>query len=841
MAEAGAVAAVDNRSATCPTCSRTFSSYAGRRLHERRQHPVVFHDALVGEIRARPKARWDAEEDALMASFEANHPELAPGALVKALQEKILPHRTEEAIKCHRKSKAYKEVLQRLSTPSEEVQIPSPPRTRARAHGRPRRVATRARPATPEPLGGGEGEVIVEAGSESPENRVTRDLEVLVQQLSDELGVSVPVRTADIEESLDSWLPPTAPRVTPFRGNPREPSPRRLRRRRYAAFQQQWKRDRGRVVKKVLSGEDLIAAHGLPEGTHAFWRGLFQRPSPEESRDPAPLRNISPSVMGPVEEGELVEVLKATRVGTAPGPDGRKLGDLRGLGNAKLLWVFNSILWLGSLPSNWTRDTTISYLYASTADGGLGIPCLATRVPRLKEDLLQRLRNSEDPVVRAAVSDRGEAPEDAPQTPAMRKQAERTAWSRKLTESVDGAGLRGAQASPISSAWVDDGTLLLKGGDFVRAVKFRGNLMATKSRSSRGRRVEDKSCDLCHRQTETLGHILQRCPMVHIERTNRHNRVLDFAVSRLRAAGYSPSAFHGRAGDTPVRALGKRGERAKITATTYSNPHRHVRPFGSHRRISVPHPTARRLREPCGWIPDDARSLAALAFRPADGRGEPGAKRDGRAPLLGLLRAPFDAAAFTTPFTNPVPVSHRRTSGLDNKGSAARGRIWNGSPPPEWGIGTATRWAVTDGTEGKEGRRRHPTAHASLPLSPVQRPNPGPLPAQARLARSSEPILIPNYLPRMFHGKAVVRGTPQEPRRSTADRVTNTLSLCEWLLGSRRLKQKRKLFPGPPPMDASWFPVTGFLHQGTRARDGAGPLVGIQAWLRNKYRIPFRH
>ncbi len=71
-----------------------------------------------------------------------------------------------------------------------------------------------------------------------------------------------------------------------------------------------------------------------------------------------------------------------------------------------------------------------------------------------------------------------------------------------------------------------------------------------------------------------------------------------------------------------------------------------------------------------------------------------------------------------------------------------------------------------------------------------------------------------SYLPRMFHGPAVVLGTPQEPRRSTADRVTNTLSLCEWLLGSRRLKQKRKLFPGPPPMDASWFPLPGSCTKG---------------------------
>lgn len=88
-----------------------------------------------------------------------------------------------------------------------------------------------------------------------------------------------------------------------------------------------------------------------------------------------------------------------------------------------------------------------------------------------------------------------------------------------------------------------------------------------------------------------------------------------------------------------------------------------------------------------------------------------------------------------------------------------------------------------------------------------------------------------SYLPRMFHGPAVVRGTPQEPRRSTADRVTNTLSLCEWLLGSRRLKQKRKLFPGPPPMDASWFPLPGSCTKGqpvrARPRLASRPGYGI--------------
>ena len=69
-------------------------------------------------------------------------------------------------------------------------------------------------------------------------------------------------------------------------------------------------------------------------------------------------------------------------------------------------------------------------------------------------------------------------------------------------------------------------------------------------------------------------------------------------------------------------------------------------------------------------------------------------------------------------------------------------------PHLEWVAATGVRahrreWADTDGTGGREGERRHPASHASEPLNPVQRPNPGPLPAQARLARSSEPILIP--------------------------------------------------------------------------------------------------
>ena len=163
-----------------------------------------------------------------------------------------------------------------------------------------------------------------------------------------------------------------------------------------------------------------------------------------------------------------------------------------------------------------------------------------TRVPRLKEDLLQRLGVSEDPVVRAAVRTSGEGrrEREARLTASLRKKAERTKWSRQLYESADGGGLRGAHLTPNSSKWIEEGTLLLKGGDFVRGVKLRGNLMGTKTRSSRGRQPESVLCDFCSNRLESLGHIQQQCDRTHDARTFRHNRIMDYMLSRLDAAGY---------------------------------------------------------------------------------------------------------------------------------------------------------------------------------------------------------------------------------------------------------------------------------------------------------------
>lgn len=85
---------------------------------------------------------------------------------------------------------------------------------------------------------------------------------------------------------------------------------------------------------------------------------------------------------------------------------------------------------------------------------------------------------------------------------------------------------------------IDDGTLLLKGQDYVCAVKLRGNLMDTKALSARGRRVENVTCDLCHRHLETLRHIQQQCWMVHGACVNCHNHILCYTAYRLEDTGF---------------------------------------------------------------------------------------------------------------------------------------------------------------------------------------------------------------------------------------------------------------------------------------------------------------
>lgn len=75
------------------------------------------------------------------------------------------------------------------------------------------------------------------------------------------------------------------------------------------------------------------------------------------------------------------------------------------------------------------KDTSSGFFFAHQVDGCLSVVCLETRIPRLRKDLVQRLRVSPDAAVRLAASAEGMRNEN---TPRERQLQERQHWSSKL-------------------------------------------------------------------------------------------------------------------------------------------------------------------------------------------------------------------------------------------------------------------------------------------------------------------------------------------------------------------------------------------------------------------------
>ena len=348
----------------CPQCGRTFASYQRRRLHQRNAHPDTFHEGLAVETLSRPKARWTGEEETLMADFELDHPGMRITEMANQIHAQVLRHRSVEAIRCRRRLTSYKRLVGVLAA--------SPRRVTYQPQGR-MGVASANQP-IPENEDEDPGEADLEQrGSpharreerikEATEERIKSALGNAIKELSDRLGIPIPNSLRDVQAKLDAWVPGRAFKASrpPNRSGAAAAAenPTRLRRRRYAVFQTQWKYGRSRVVKKVLNGEDLLARPTSPEGTYAFWKELFSRPSPVDGRKPTPIQRVDAAVVAPVSEGEIAKAIADTSTSTAPGCDGRRLADLKAAGRVKLTWIANACLWLGCLPEEWMRGRTI--------------------------------------------------------------------------------------------------------------------------------------------------------------------------------------------------------------------------------------------------------------------------------------------------------------------------------------------------------------------------------------------------------------------------------------------------------------------------------------------------
>ena len=98
--------------------------------------------------------------------------------------------------------------------------------------------------------------------------------------------------------------------------------------------------------------------------------------------------------------------------------------------------------------------------------------------------------------------------------------------ARELHGKVDGAGLALMARCPELSGWVVHPGYQLSGGEFIKAIHVRAACLKTGARAARGA-ARDKAGRLCHvcRVPQTLGHVLQRCPMAHGFRVKRHDEL----------------------------------------------------------------------------------------------------------------------------------------------------------------------------------------------------------------------------------------------------------------------------------------------------------------------------
>ncbi|MPC84947.1 Retrovirus-related Pol polyprotein from type-2 retrotransposable element R2DM [Portunus trituberculatus] len=183
------------------------------------------------------------------------------------------------------------------------------------------------------------------------------------------------------------------------------------------------------------------------------------------------------------------------------------------------------------------QDTPNAAIYAKTCDGGLGVPRLTALMPLLRRGALERSSKCHDPrVARIAEA-------ILLNTPGLnsKEQKEANALNTRnaLYASADGRGLSGADKSPPTHEWVDDGCLLMRGSTYISVIKTRLGVINTRLRSSRGRPGAPVSCDLGCGRVDSLGHILQSCPKLAPERTARHNQVLQLLVKQLTKKNYT--------------------------------------------------------------------------------------------------------------------------------------------------------------------------------------------------------------------------------------------------------------------------------------------------------------
>ncbi|CAL7932937.1 unnamed protein product [Xylocopa violacea] len=171
--------------------------------------------------------------------------------------------------------------------------------------------------------------------------------------------------------------------------------------------------------------------------------------------------------------------------------------------------------------------TPTPYIHAPLRCGGLGIPALTLHIAAIYLRQLERLKIRGDDQTQSIL---GAVAVDQLTTRLKRilkdvnlatKQSTQQFWSAQLHKSALGSGLQ--SMSPGISSWVYDPPHFWKGRDYIGAIQLRIGLLPTKGAPY----MSNTDCRnaSCTGTRESLYHVLQRCPVTHYIRVNRHDNI----------------------------------------------------------------------------------------------------------------------------------------------------------------------------------------------------------------------------------------------------------------------------------------------------------------------------
>ena len=166
-----------------------------------------------------------------------------------------------------------------------------------------------------------------------------------------------------IDSNYEAWLP--AP-VRAGGGTQRAREPRRepvgaraKRRAQYARVQRRYDRDHARCAQEIITGKWREPPASLPmSAQEPFWRDLFETPSVPDSRAPDPVGRVCWELLHPITSEDVARALRKMKDGV-PGPDGRKLSDVRAIPAEELAGHFNLWLLAGYPPAQLRRGETV--------------------------------------------------------------------------------------------------------------------------------------------------------------------------------------------------------------------------------------------------------------------------------------------------------------------------------------------------------------------------------------------------------------------------------------------------------------------------------------------------